>query len=214
MGGCRQTVDKNMEKKEVKGGVTGRAKAVFKRILEQASAARGREDARDLEYIWICDEVKKERHLQKKLCFLTALIEQLNRWYKKYYERTNDIETGVFVLQMLHFLYHIQFEKKYMEHDVHIGSIQIEMSYLVFMALVKDSCNPNIRSILYYLVQRGAIKVVIAWDEYVYITDSRYQVLNSKIDYIFSSDSPQMINAKEKYIKEKDAYTFMQSLMK
>lgn len=209
-----EEMKKNMKKIKLKGGVTGRAKKVFKRILEQASINKEQEGSKNPEYMWICDEVKKEKYLQKKLGFLNSLTENLSKWYKSYYERTNDIEAGIFLLRMLHFLYHVQFEKKYMEHELRTGSVQMEISYSIFIVLVKDNRFSEIRDILVYLLERGAISVNIPWDDYVYLSEAKYQLLNNKIEYIFSLDTPEILDTKTKYIKEKNAYMFLQSLMK
>lgn len=207
-----------MEKKKNKKGVYGRAHAIFKRVVEQANSFKEQERKQqinsNIEYMWICNEVKKEKQLQMKQRLLQSLIGHFSKWYEKYHEKTSNMHVGLFFVKMIHFLYQIQFEKLYMDQEIVNSSIQIEVSQTVFMFLLYNSYCPEIKTILLYFIRESALKITMSWDEYIYVTNKKCQLLGKHIDYLFLSDAADISEIKRKYLKEKEAYLLIQSLFR
>ncbi|KAI5185957.1 hypothetical protein NEHOM01_1180 [Nematocida homosporus] len=197
--------------KKKAAGIHARAKDIIKRVIAQAH----RPDAPEAstEYLWICDEVKKESSFPKRLELLVALVHYLCDWYKKQEEANKTQSMGKFFIHMIYFFYCIQFEQKYMEEKVVEPLIKIELPVSVLGSLIDSALgHADVQEILLYFINEKVLVVALAWKDYQYISNRALQSLEERIDQAFSPPNTE-VPALEKYVKEKEAYLIVQSLM-
>ncbi|OAG33405.1 hypothetical protein NEIG_00960 [Nematocida sp. ERTm5] len=201
-----------LKKQDTSKSLPSRAKAVFKRILDQA-LNKPIENTPSTDYSWIADEIKKELTAGLRRDFLSYLLKRLNVWYEAQLDQNCNFQLGVFYLQITYFLYTLQFDNLIIPHTEDSALLKVEMPYAIIDSFTAETLPAEVREIISYLIYKNDLKIIFKWKEYVHLSSPKIQKIEEKIDRWFNKPPGISKEEMQKYTQLKQAYLLMQSLL-
>ncbi|KAI5189468.1 hypothetical protein NEMIN01_0531 [Nematocida minor] len=189
-----------------------RANNIIKRILEQAMAGQ-QSSTEPSDYSWVAGEIQKEQTSNVKRDLLANLFKRLNSWYEKQLDKNRSAQLSVFYLHVVYMLYTLQFDSSIIPLADDSKLLKIEMSYTIFDSFKDGALSKDAEEIISYLIYKKDLKIVLKWEEYKHISSREIQKAEEEVESFFEI-SESNIEAMNDYIKSKQAYLVMQSLLK
>ncbi|OAG32158.1 hypothetical protein NEDG_02077 [Nematocida displodere] len=191
---------------------SARAKTLFEKIMTQARGSSP-EDPSGTGYIWVCDEIRVQPTLSRRIEHISFTIQHLTLWYEKTLEENIDPSLGVFFVQITYFLYSLQFEPTVMLETLTDTVVKIEIRFSTLSIVVEHCLTLDTRKLLRHLIYKQDLKLIILWKEYLHIHNQKLHDLERAMEEAFGiskTNSPAM----QEYIREKQAYLVMDSFLK
>ncbi|KAH9385364.1 uncharacterized protein NEMAJ01_0260 [Nematocida major] len=192
-----------------------RARAITKRIIEQALNVENPLNPQNGSYFWVSELIKKEPTSTLRRDLQQHISKQISAWYEKQMCKSRNQKVSIFYMQIMYFLYAIQFDTDMCAAPEESSLLKVEMSYATLVSLASNNIPKEIEEILAYLIYKKDLRIIMKWDEYVHMSSPEIRKAEEILDKYFSAvPSKKTKEALQKYTQAVNAYLVMQSILK